>query len=331
LKLSILDQSPISEGLSAKEALQQSIQLAQAGEAFGYTRYWLTEHHDLGGLASSAPEILLGVIGAHTEKIKLGSGALLLPYYRPYKVAETFNTLATLFPNRMDLGIGRAPGGAAEASMALANNFLENVWKMPELVAELIQFLHDDFPDSHAFSNVKPAPVPDVPPEIWMLGTSKKSALLAAENGVAYAFGEFMSEADGKASMKSYRENFKKSRMLASPKTLLTVTAICAETEERARELALSSSIWKIRSAKGKGAYIPSVEEAKREILSSEEKQVKKQMEQKMLIGTPEQIRERFQALQKEYETDEIMITTTTHRFEDKINSYRLLAEAILF
>jgi luciferase family oxidoreductase group 1 len=330
LKLSILDQSPISAGFTAKDALQQSMKLAQAGEEFGYTRYWLTEHHDLGGLASSAPEVVLGYIGAHTQKIKIGSGAILLPHYKPYKVAETFHTLATLFPNRIDLGIGRAPGGSAEASIALSGNFLENVWKMPELIAELNHFIFHDFPDSHPFSGLKAAPVPDVPPDVWLLGTSKKSALMAAENGTAYAFGEFMSDADGKTSIKNYKQHFNSSRALTSPKTLLAVTAICAETEERARELALSSLIWKIRSEKGNGFYIPSFEEAKNEKLSTEEQQLKKKMEQKMLIGTPKQIKQKLIYLQNEYETDEMMIITTTYSFEDKITSYRLLAEAIL-
>src|SRR5690606_3615768 len=168
-------------------------------EQFGYTRYWIAEHHDLPGLACSAPEVMLGFIGAHTSKIRIGAGAVLLPHYKPYKVAEIYNMLATLFPNRVDIGIGRSPGGSAEATNALSDNFLQKVFKMPELVKELLQFFHQDFPSDHEFSKVNASPVPEVMPKPWMLGTSEKSALLAAKFGLSYVFGQFMSDQDGAA------------------------------------------------------------------------------------------------------------------------------------
>lgn len=197
MRISILDQSPISSNQSAQNALYESMKLAQAGEKFGYTRYWIAEHHDLPGLACPAPEVMLSFIGAHTSKIRIGSGATLLPHYKPYKVAETFNLLATLFPSRIDIGIGRAPGGSAEATNALSDNFLQKVYQMPNLLADLLHFLDRDFPKDHEFSKVTAAPVPPVTPETWLLGTSQKSAVLAAKNGLAYAFGQFMSEENG--------------------------------------------------------------------------------------------------------------------------------------
>ena len=200
MKLSILDQSPISSNQTAKEALNESMELAKLGELLGYTRYWITEHHDLTGLASSAPEVMLGYIGANTNTIRIGSGAVLLPHYKPFKVAEVYNTLATLFPGRVDVGLGRAPGGSAEATNALSDNFLQNVYKMPSLVKEFLHFLDSDFPSDHEFSKISASPVPEVAPVPWLLGTGKKSALLAAENGLSYAFGHFMSEEDGAAS-----------------------------------------------------------------------------------------------------------------------------------
>lgn len=145
MRLSILDQSPISAGKTAKEALAASVALAQTAEKLGYTRYWIAEHHDMDGLACPSPDVMLGVIGAQTEKIIIGAGAVLLPHYKPFRVAEKYNLLATLFPGRIDLGIGRAPGGSAEATMALSDNFLEEVRKMPSTLDQLLNFLYGTF------------------------------------------------------------------------------------------------------------------------------------------------------------------------------------------
>lgn len=210
MQVSILDQAPILNNSTAKEALEQSIQLAVLAEKLGYTRYWIAEHHNLSGLACSAPEIMLPVIGAKTKSIRIGSGATLLPHYKPYKVAEMFNMLATLFPNRIDLGIGRAPGGDAQSSIALSGNYLENVKNMPKTVQELLHFLYNDYPKNELFSNISASPLPNIPPEPWILGTSIKSAFLAAENGISYAFGQFMSNEDGRQIIQTYKNQFQK-------------------------------------------------------------------------------------------------------------------------
>src|SRR3954454_8929241 len=164
MRLSILDQSPISSNQTAQEALTESVKLAQAGEGLGYTRYWIAEHHDLPGLACSAPEVMLSYIGANTSTIRIGSGAVLLPHYKPYKVAEVYNMLATLFPGRIDVGIGRAPGGSAEASNALSDNFLQQVWNMPNSVKDLLYFLDNKIPTEHQHAKVSASPVPKVAP-----------------------------------------------------------------------------------------------------------------------------------------------------------------------
>src|SRR5690625_2735159 len=156
MKLSILDQAPISSGQTAQEALKDSITLAQHGERLGYHRYWIAEHHDLFGLACPNPDVMLGVIGSQTTTIKIGAGAVLLPYYKPFRVAETYNLLATLFPERIDLGIGRAPGGSAEVSMALSDNYLQQVKKYPEHIDKLKQFLHRSFPEEHLYGKISP-------------------------------------------------------------------------------------------------------------------------------------------------------------------------------
>ena len=209
MKLSILDQAPISSHQSAKEALEASVKLAKAGEDLGYTRFWIAEHHDLRGLACPAPEVMLSYIGSQTNYIRIGSGAVLLPHYKPYKIAEMYNMLAVLFPGRIDVGIGRAPGGSAEATNALSENFLQQVWKFPDLIEDLLHFLDDDYQTENAHVTLSASPVPEVAPIPWLLGTSKKSALLAAQKGMSYAFGQFMSDSDGVEIIKQYVEHFK--------------------------------------------------------------------------------------------------------------------------
>ncbi|AVD54871.1 MULTISPECIES: LLM class flavin-dependent oxidoreductase [Heyndrickxia] len=330
MKLSILDQAPISSGQTAKDALNNAMELARAGESFGYTRYWIAEHHDLPGLASSAPEVMLGFIGAHTSTIRIGSGAVLLPHYKPYKVAEVFNLLSVLFPGRIDLGIGRAPGGSAEATSALSDQFLQKVYKMPELVEELLHFLHHDFPEDNIFSRVKAAPVPADPPRAWLLGTSGKSAVLAARYGMSYAFGQFMSEQDGTAILKQYEQAFTPRKPGDVPQTLLTVSAVCAETAEKAEEVAWSSLIWQLQAEKGGQASVPSIEEAKSYPLTGKDKEKLAKMKQNMVIGNPRQVHAAFTKLQEKYGTDEIMILTIAHSPQDRIHSYRLIAEEVL-
>ncbi|HZH59943.1 MAG TPA: LLM class flavin-dependent oxidoreductase [Metabacillus sp.] len=331
MRLSILDQAPISSNQTPQDALQESLRLAQAGEELGYTRYWIAEHHDLAGLACSAPEVMLAYIGANTKTIRIGSGAVLLPYYRPYKVAETYNMLATLFPNRIDIGIGRAPGGSAEATNALSDRFLQQVWDLPKSIDELLHFLNNDFPEEHEYAKVSASPIPETAPVPWLLGTSKKSALLAAETGMSYAFGQFMSDNDGQAIISQYLDHFKPKKKDNKPNVILTVSAICAETTEKAEEIALSSIFWAIQKEKGEGNKgIPSIQEAKNYPFSEAEKQTMEKLKQKMIIGNPLEVKQKLEDIQTSHQADEIMIVTITHSPKDRITSYRLIAETLL-
>lgn len=329
MRLSILDQAPISSNQTPRDALQESLRLAQAGEKLGYSRFWMAEHHDLAGLACSAPEVMLSYIGANTKTIRIGSGAVLLPYYRPYKVAETYNMLATLFPNRIDIGIGRAPGGSAEATNALSDRFLQQVWDLPKSLDELLHFIYNDFPAEHDYAKVQAAPIPETAPVPWLLGTSKKSALLAAEKGMSYAFGQFMSENDGKDMIKQYRDHFKVTKEGDKANAILTVSAICAITTEKAEDIALSSLIWAIQKEKGEGNKgIPSVDKAKEYVLTEEEKKKIEKMKQKMIIGNPAEVKNKLTDLQTAYQADEMMIVTITHSPEDRLTSYKLISKA---
>lgn len=330
MKLSILDQAPVLSGKSAQEALKESMKLAQSGEKLGYTRYWIAEHHDFPGLASSAPEVMLGYIGANTEKIRIGAGAILLPHYKPYKVAETFNMLATLFPDRIDLGIGRAPGGSAEASIALSGNFLENVRNMPSSIKDLLHFLYNNYPTDQMFSKITAHPLPDIPPVPWILGTSEKSAIQAASYGTAYAFGHFMSDKDGIEIVNTYRNAFRQSSGLQKPQAIITVSVICAETSELAEELALSWFLSKIQTDKGeKNNRIPTMEEARNYSFTSDEKERIQEMSKKMMIGNPKEVKQQLAELQAVYSADEIMIVTITNSYESRRKSYELIAKEV--
>lgn len=331
MKLSMLDQSPISSNQTAQEALKDSLKLAQVGEALGYSRYWVTEHHDLPGLASSVPEVILSYIGANTSTIRIGSGAVLLPHYKPFKVAEVYNTLATLYPNRIDVGIGRAPGGSAEATNALSDNYLQNVYKMPSLVKDLLHFLDDDFPADHEYSKISASPIPLVAPVPWLLGTSKKSALLAAENGMAYTFGQFMSDNDGPSIIQEYLDAFTPREQGQTAQVMITVSVICAETTEKANELLLSSLIWELQKAKGEGHKgIPSIEEAQQYKWDDREKVTLDNMKKNIIIGNPQEVKEKLIDLQASYKADEIMLSTITYSAEARRNSYRLIANELL-
>lgn len=327
MKLSILDQAPISSGKTAQDALQSAVKLAQHGEQLGYERYWIAEHHDLFGLACPNPDVMLGVIGSKTSKIRIGAGAVLLPYYKPFRVAESYNLLATLFPGRIDLGLGRAPGGSAEVSLALSDNYLKQVTEYPKHMDELLNFLHHRYPKTHHYGKIMPTPIPTVPPETWLLGTSEKSAMLAAAKGMSYAFGHFMTSFDGPEIVKTYRENFNVDGDSAD-QVIVALSVICAETTEEAEELAMSSFLWKIKQNEQRDDHtVPSVREAQSYVFSEEETKKIEKMKRNMVIGNPHAVKERILGLRKQYDADEMMIVTITHDEAAKFKSYELLAE----
>lgn len=331
MKLSILDQSPISSGTKAKDALEASIKLAQSADKSGYTRYWIAEHHDMTGLACPAPDMMLSVIGSKTKRIRIGAGAVLLPHYQSFNIAERYNLLATLYPNRVDLGIGRAPGGSAEASMALSGDFLKNVRNMPTKLEELIKFLTGKFSEDNMYSKIDPTPLPETSPQIWLLGTSEKSGKLAQEMELPYTFGHFMSSSNGPVIVRDYMENMQEESQIPSYKPIVAVSVVCAETTEEAEELAMSSQLWSVLTDKGEGTEgIPTVDQAKNYSYTKEELEKVSQQTKKMIIGNPQQVKKQLEILQKQYQTDEFMIITITHDYEARQKSYELIAQEIL-
>lgn len=325
MKLSILDQSPISTNQTANEALQESMNLARIGETLGYSRYWIAEHHAMPGLACTAPEVMLGYIGANTKNIRIGSGAVLLPYYKPYKVAETYHMLSTLFPNRIDVGIGRAPGGPAEATNALSDNYLQHVYKMPDLVNELIKYIDNEG------TVLEASPLPLISPDLWMLGTSRKSGNFAAENGLAYSFGQFMSDENGAEIVQQYRQSFKPRKKGQKPYVIMALSVICAETTQKAEEIALSSIVWELQNESMEGNKgVPSVDEAKKILLNLRNQKSIERIKKKMIIGTPNEVKSKILEIQSHVLADEIMIVTITYSPKDKHQSYRLIAEQFI-
>ncbi|WP_223067397.1 MsnO8 family LLM class oxidoreductase [Paenibacillus caui] len=298
-RLGVLDLVPQPEGITAESALAEASLLARLAEQWGYERYWAAEHHDLPGLACAAPEVLLSHIGAVTSRIRLGTGALLLPHYSPLKVAETFHLLSALYPGRIDLGIGRAPGGPAHASMALSGNFLQRVYGMEESVRSLIQLLGGDY--RYDGQPVSARPVPQARPELWLLGTGRKSAAYAAANGCGYVFGGFMSDEDGEAVLSAYREQFVPSECLKEPRTIVAVNLICAETSAKAVQLTEESR-----------GFRPDEEGASRSRHS--------------IAGSPAEVFSALTKLQKQYQTEEFLIGTPISDYEQRRESYRLLA-----
>ncbi|MDF2958646.1 MAG: alkane 1-monooxygenase [Paenibacillus sp.] len=318
MQLSVLDLVPVFKDASPAAALEQAVRLARTVEKLGYNRYWAAEHHDMQGLACTSPEVLLAYIGARTERIRLGSGALLLPHYKPVKVAESFHLLASLCPGRIDLGIGRAPGGSAHASMALSGNFLENVRYLPESLQALTELLEHSYRIEG--QPVTARPFPPVPPEVWMLGTNSKSAAYAAEFGTGYVFGQFMSDRDGLEVITEYRQKFKPSRLCAVPRVIAAIGVICAETGEEAEKLAAEA-----------GAWFRPQGQAEHETGHGQEtaaKQTGTSAQRKLLTGTPEQVKVQLEELSGLYGTDEFLAVTVIPDYEKRLRSYELLAQA---
>jgi len=306
LQLSVLDLVPVLEGVNATCALEQAVRLAQTAERIGYRRYWAAEHHDMPGLACASPEILLAHIGARTESIRLGSGAVLLPHYKPLKVAETFQMLASLYPGRIDLGLGRAPGGSGEASLALSGNFIENVGKMPELLDGLMRLLEGKY--EYDGVGVAARPVPPEPPMPWLLGTNKKSSAYAAQFGTGYVFGQFMSDSSGEEAIAAYRTNFQPSPLGFGPSAIVAVGVVCADTDEEAERLA-EASLGSFRQAA-----------SEREGMSGS----------RLLTGSPGSLKSRLEALALSYEVDEFIVVTMIPDYKARLRSYELLGRALL-
>jgi luciferase family oxidoreductase group 1 len=325
--LSVLDQSPISEGSTGAHALRNTLDLARLADALGYHRYWVAEHHGGPMLASASPEALIGPIAAATEAIRVGSGGVMLPHYSPLKVAETFTVLAALYPGRIDLGIGRASGTDPLTTYALQRDRRDAAPDdFPQQLAELLAYFADSLPDEHPFRRLA-ATLPGRPelPVPWLLGSSAQSAIWAAQLGLPYAFADFINPA-GAEIARLYRERFEPSADLAAPRTAVAAWVLCAPTDEEAQYLAASGRMTRRLLRQGELIAVPPPEKA----LAYLERVGSLQSSggRRAIVGSPEKVRARLEELAQEYGADEVIVVTITYDHQARRRSYELLAEA---
>jgi luciferase family oxidoreductase group 1 len=328
-RLSVLDQSPIRSGSTPAQAIAESIELAKACERWGYHRYWVAEHHSSEGLAGAAPEILASRLAAATSTMRIGTGGVMLSHYSPLKVAEQFRMLETLYPGRIDLGIGRAPGSDYVTARALAQGpGALGIEEFPRQIADLLAYLRDELPQGHPFAGVSAQPRGATMPEPWLLGSSNQSAIYAAYFGCAFSFAHFITERHGPEIMAAYRDQFRPSVWYDKPEASIGVAVICAATEAEADRLAKSRDLSRLRMEQGLLGPVPTIEEAEAYDYSHEEKLRIAFNRQRQVIGDPAQCQAKLLALGAKYGVDEFVIVTITHDVAARLKSYELLARA---
>jgi luciferase family oxidoreductase group 1 len=322
MRLSVLDQSPIPEGSTAGDALRHTLDLARAADRLGYARYWLAEHHATPGLACASPEVMIGPVAAATTNLRVGSGGIMLPHYSPLKVAETFSMLSGLFPGRIDLGIGRAPGSSAAVARALQRDR-----RLP---------LPDDFPDQltellgyfeSSLTNPASPATRFASPEVWLLGSSPQSAVWAAESGLPYAFADFINP-DGAPFAASYRLNFRPSPRLQQPKVAVCAWAICAGTEQEAVRLSLSARMMMLLLFRGVLIPVPPVEKAEQFLAKEGVAPQSLPIRRRIIAGDPQQVRAALESVAAEYGAEEVFVVNILYDHAARVRSYELIASA---
>ncbi|MFE4538093.1 LLM class flavin-dependent oxidoreductase [Streptomyces scopuliridis] len=332
--LSVLDLVTVGSGSTATRSLRTSVALAKLAERRGYHRHWVAEHHSMPGVASSSPAVILAHLAAHTERIRLGSGGVMLPNHAPLVIAEQFGTVEALAPGRVDLGLGRAPGtdGATAAALRRSDRLNEGADDFPQQLAELTRFLDDDFPDGHPYSRIHavPGPVqgPAGRPPIWLLGSSGFSARLAGVLGLPFAFAHHFSAQNTIPALDLYRESFRPSGVLDAPYALIGVSALAADSEREARRQVMTGALSMVQLRTGRPGLVPSPEEAEAYRFSSMEQEFVDSWLVNIVHGTPDAVRDGLNDLQKRTGADELMITTHAHSGEERLRSYELIADA---
>ena len=311
MQLSVLDQSPIPEGFTAGDALRNTIELARLADRLGYRRYWLAEHHGTPGLACASPEVLIGPVAAATSRIRVGSGGIMLPHYSPLKVAENFSMLSGLFPARIDLGLGRAPGTSARVAHALQRDRRQ---PLPDDFREQMDELLEYFEQPHFQS-----------PQVALLGSSPQSAIWAAELGLPYVFADFINPEGAPLAM-YYREHFQPSRWLEQPRVGVAVWAVCADTEREAFRLSTSARMMLLSLFRGQLIPVPTVEKAQAFLEQEGVDPATVPAGRRMITGNPERVRRELQEVADTYGADEVFVVNIIHDHAARMRSYELLA-----
>ncbi|MFI2350259.1 LLM class flavin-dependent oxidoreductase [Streptomyces sp. NPDC019443] len=343
--LSVLDLVTVGVDRTATDALRTSVDIARLAESRGFNRHWVAEHHSMPGVASSSPAVILAHLAAHTERIRLGSGGVMLPNHAPLVIAEQFGTLEALAPGRVDLGLGRAPGtdGPTAAALRAPNvprgtsgtggtPIHSGADDFPQQLAELTRFLDDDFPDGHPYSRIHavPGPVqgPSARPPIWLLGSSGFSARLAGVLGLPFAFAHHFSAHNTIPALDLYRESFRPSAVLDAPYALIGVSALASDDEKEARRQVLTGALSMVRLRTGRPGLIPTPDEAAAYEFSPMEREFVDSWLTNVVHGTADEVRTGLDDLQKRTGADELMITANAHGGDARLRSYELIADA---
>jgi luciferase family oxidoreductase group 1 len=330
VKLSILDQSPVGEGETASEAFQHTTILAQKAEAWGYHRFWVSEHHGSSRVMGSAPEVLMAHLLAKTTRIRVGSGGVMLQHYSPYKVAESFNVLASLAPGRVDLGIGGGPGGLPRSTAALQQGMSQSPRPLAEKLLELEQFLHNQLAADHPHYGLQASPLPPQPAAVFLLGTSTSSATLAARLGLPYVFALFLNrntEAMYEA-IQTYRQHFAASKG-TPPQAMLALPVVVADTDEEAAHYAADMQMVRIRLASGRTFTLGTVEAAEEFGRQSGEDFTIEEQGADVIYGSLETVQKQLADIQRRHQVDELIIVTNLKIFPKRLHSYELLSACL--
>jgi len=332
LSLSVLDQSPVPSGATADEAVAATLALARAAERLGYRRYWVAEHHNTVSLAGSSPEVMVAAVAACTTSIRVGAGGVLLGYYSPLKVAENFRVLHTLFPGRIDLGIGRAAGAdpRAEAALHYRPEGVDDD-RFEARLEDLLGYLSrgsGPSPPDQAGGAVRAMPVGPGAPEVWVLGSSSDGAALAARLGQRFCFAHFISPSFGPRVVDGYRKDFRPSADQTPPMVAVAVSVLCAETDGEADRLATSADRWRFGSeGSGRGPLL-SPEQVAAEPLNELGQALVAQKRAKSVVGGPGAVRAALVELAERFDVGELVAVTVCHDLGARLRSYELLAEA---
>jgi luciferase family oxidoreductase group 1 len=328
LRLSVLDQAPISEGSTGADALRNSVDLGQFAEQAGYYRYWVAEHHGTPMLACASPEVLIAAISSATSQIRVGSGGVMLPHYSPLKVAENFSMLSALYGDRIDLAVGRAPGSDPVTAFALQRDRRQAAPDdFPDQLSELLAYEWGRMPAAHRFARLARLPGGTARPDVWLLGSSPQSGVWAAELGLPYAFADFINSA-GAGITAFYRQNYTPSERNGTPYVMAAIWALCADTDEEAQRLAASSRMAFSLFLQGTLIPVPPVEKALAFLTEYPESAEALARRRRWIVGSPSTVRAGIEALADEYHADEIMIVTITYDHAARKRSYELIAEA---
>lgn len=330
LKLSVLDQTPIRKGSDARESLQETVDLARLTDALGFTRYWISEHHNTITLGGAAPEVLLARLGNETRRIRIGSGGIMLPNHSALKVAENFRLLEALYPNRVDLGIGRAPGGDRATSQLLNPSNTFDPQEYIQQIRDLQAFITDTPTEGNLQGRIMAIPAIPSAPSLWALTSSGESAYLAAHFGIGLSYAQFINPIGGQEAVRLYKQRFIASDALPQPATNVGIFAFCSESEEKVAQAKALFNYRLLSFEKGQFNMFYSYEDIKDYKYTDAEKERLKYHEQRYIAATPEEMKEKLTKLANEFETDEIVIATFADTKEDRLGSYSLLAKAFL-